>query len=170
MSTVTQHPSTVEYLEKLRQALQRDTARRASAQTTSTPPRRNEGGRFSAKEQSAWYAEHEAANIARVEAMEAQAAVAKLAKVVGDAVTALPQAAAQITKAAALVQAKDVWAMTDGTFLVASQSDTDTAYLVRRGPWRCECKAAQHQTGPCKHVLAAQMTVRMGAAYQPAYN
>jgi hypothetical protein len=169
MQTVAQHPSTVEYLENLRQALARDTAQRVSAQTTRPAPRRNEGGRFSAKNQSAWYAEHEAANIARVEAMEAQAEVARLAQVVGDAVEAMPAAASRIAKAATLVQAKDVWPMTDGTFLVGSQSDTEKAYLVRRGPWACECKAAQHQAGPCKHQIAAMLTVKMGRTYQPSY-
>jgi hypothetical protein len=129
--------------------------------------RRNEGGRYTAR--STWYDAIAQEHIARIEAMEAQAAVATLAQVVGDAVTALPQAAAQISKAATLVQAKDVWPMTDGTFIVGSQSDTELAYLVRRGPWRCECKAAQHQTGPCKHVFAAQMTVKMGTAYTPIY-
>jgi hypothetical protein len=131
--------------------------------------RRNDGGRYTAR--STWYDAIALEHIARIEAMEAQATVATLAQVVGNAVTALPQAAAQITKAAALVQARDVWPMTDGTFLVASQSDTDAAYLVRRGPWQCEC--ASHTKGGtqlCKHVLAAQMTVRMGTAYQPSYN
>jgi SWIM zinc finger len=171
MATVTQHPSTVEYLETLRQALQRDTERcLAAAPIRLTPtPRRNEGGRFSTTQQSAWYAEHEAANIARVEAMDAQAEVAKLAQVVGEAVEAMPEAATRITKAATLVQHKDVWPLTDGTFLVGSQSDTEKAYLVRRGPWACECKAAQHQPGPCKHALAVMLTVKMGRTYQPTY-
>jgi hypothetical protein len=130
--------------------------------------RRNEGGRYTAR--STWYSAIEAEHIARIEAMDAQAEVARLAQVVGDAVTALPQAAAQIAKAATLVQHHEVWPMTDGTFLVGSQSDTDAAYLVRRGPWTCECKAAQHQAGPCKHQLAVQMTVRMGTAYRANYN
>jgi len=138
------------------------------AQTTRTPQRRNEGGRYTAR--STWYDAIAQEHIARIEAMEAQAAVAKLAQVVGDAVTALPQAAAQISKAATLVQAHDVWPMTDGTFLVGSQSDTEKAYLVRRGPWQCECKAAQHQAGPCKHQLAAMLTVKMGRTYQPTYH
>ena len=130
--------------------------------------RRNEGGRYTAR--STWYDAIAQEQIARIEAMEAQAAVATLAQIVGDAVTALPEAATRITKAATLVQAKDVWPMTDGTHLVGSQSDTEKAYLVRRGPWGCECKAAQHQAGPCKHTLAAMLTVKMGAAYQPTYN
>jgi SWIM zinc finger len=137
------------------------------AQPRSTTQRRSEGGRYSAR--STWYSAIEAEHIARIEAMEAQADVARLAQVVGDAVTALPEAAARITKAAALVQAKDVWPMSDGTFLVGSQSDTEKAYLVRRGPWTCECKAAQHQAGPCKHALAAMLTVKLGTAYQPTY-
>jgi hypothetical protein len=130
--------------------------------------RRNEGGRYTAR--STWYDAIAQEHIARIEAMEAQAEVTRLAQIVGDAVTALPEAASRITKAASLVQARDVWPMSDGTFLVGSQSDTDKAYLVRRGPWRCECKAAQHQAGPCKHTIAAQITVRMGAAYQANYN
>lgn len=127
--------------------------------------RRNEGGRYTA--QSTWY---DAIAEERIAAMEAQAHVATLAQVVGDAVTAMPEAAPRIAKAATLVQAKDVWPLTDGAFLVGSQSDTEKAYLVRRGPWGCECKAAQHQAGPCKHALAAMITVKMGAAYAPSYN
>lgn len=138
------------------------------AQPSTTTQRRNAGGRYTAR--STWYDAIAQEHIARIEAMEAQAAVARLAQVVGDAVTALPEAAPRITKAAALVQARDVWPMTDGTFLVGSQRDTEKAYLVRRGPWTCECKAAQHQAGPCKHVFAAQITVKMGAAYHASYN
>jgi hypothetical protein len=130
--------------------------------------RRNEGGRYTAR--STWYDAIAQEHITRIEAMEAQADVARLAQVVGDAVEALPEAATRIAKAATLVQAKDVWAMTDGTFLVGSQSDTEKAYLVRRGPWACECKAAQHQSGPCKHTIAVWLTVKMGPAYQPSYN
>jgi SWIM zinc finger len=138
------------------------------AQPRSTTQRRNEGGRYTAR--STWYDAIAQEHIARIEAMEAQAEVTRLAQVVGDAVTALPEAAAQISRAATIVQQKDVWPMSDGTFIVGSQSDTELAYLVRRGPWRCECKAAQHQAGPCKHQLAAMLTVKMGAAYQPTYN
>jgi hypothetical protein len=137
------------------------------AQPSNKTQRRNEGGRYSAR--STWYDAIAQAHIARIEAMEAQAAVAQLAQIVGDAVTALPEAATRITKAATLVQHKDVWPLSDGTFLVGSQSDTDAAYLVRRGPWQCDCKAAQHQAGPCKHALAAMITVKMGATYQPSY-
>jgi SWIM zinc finger len=129
--------------------------------------RRNAGGRYTAR--STWYDAIAQEHIARIEAMEAQAEVARLAQVVGDAVTALPEAATRITKAATLVQHKDVWPMTDGTFLVGSESDTEKAYLVRRGPWTCECKAAQHQAGPCKHQIAAMLTVKMGRTYQPSY-
>jgi hypothetical protein len=170
MQNVTQHPSTVEYLETLRQALQRDTERCvAAAPIRLTPtPRRNEGGRYTAR--STWYDAIAQEQIARLEAMEAQAEVAKLAQVAGDAVTAMPEAATRIARAATLVQHKDVWPMTDGTFLVGSQSDTDKAYLVRRGPWQCECKAATHQAGPCKHALAVMLTVKMGAAYRANYN
>lgn len=130
--------------------------------------RRNAGGRYTAR--STWYSAIEAANIARIEAMDAQATVATLAQVVGDAVTALPDAAPRITHAARLVQHQDVWPLTDGSFLVGSQSDRERAYLVTRHPWACECKAAQHQAGPCKHQLAAMMTVKMGQAYQPTYH
>jgi hypothetical protein len=133
-----------------------------------TTPRRNEGGRYSAR--STWYDAIAQAHIARLEAMETQAAVSRLAQVVGDAVTALPQAATQITRAATLVQQHDVWPLSDGTFLVGSQSDTEKAYLVTRGPWHCECKAATYQAGPCKHALAAMLTVKMGEAYQANYN
>lgn len=127
--------------------------------------RRNEGGRYSAR--STWY---DAIAEERIAAMEAQAATAKLAQIIGDAVEAMPEAAPRIANAARLVERQDVWPLTDGAFLVGSQSDTDKAYLVRRGPWACECKAAQHQAGPCKHVLAAQITVRMGQMYTPTYN
>jgi hypothetical protein len=129
--------------------------------------RRNDGGRYSAR--STWYDAIAEEHIARLEAMEAQADVATLARIVGDAVTAMPEVAPRIAKAASLVQARDVWPMTDGSYLVGSESDSERAYLVTRHPWRCECKAAQHQAGFCKHVLAAQITVRMGAAYQPVY-
>jgi hypothetical protein len=127
--------------------------------------RRNEGGRYSAH--STWY---DAIAEERIAAMEAQATVAKLAQIVGDAVEAMPEAAPRIANAARLVERQDVWPLTDGAFLVGSQSDTEKAYLVRRGPWTCECKAAQHQVGPCKHVIAAQITVRMGQMYTPTYN
>jgi hypothetical protein len=133
-----------------------------------SPARRNEGGRYTAR--STWYDAIAQEQIARIEAMEAQAAVAKLAQIVGDAVEALPEAARRIANAARLVEQQDVWPMTDGTFLVGSQSDTEKAYLVRRGPWTCECKAAQHQAGPCKHQIAAMLTVKMGTMYHPTYN
>jgi hypothetical protein len=185
MQNVAQHPSTVEYLETLRQALQRDAERHAATctfqlrptpkpvaqvreQIASVTTRRNAGGRYTAR--STWYDAIAQAHIARIEAMDAQAEVARLAQVVGDAVTALPDAAAQITKAATLVQSKQVWPLTSGNYLVGSQSDDGAAYLVTRGPWQCECKAATYQDGPCKHVLAAQITVKMGRTYQPTYN
>jgi hypothetical protein len=133
-------------------------------------PRRNEGGRFSAKNQTAWYAEHEAANIARVEAMEAQAEVARLAQVVGAAVDAMPEAANSITKAATLVQNHQVWPMTSGSWLVGSQSDTQAAHLVHRAPWTCDCKHSQYRQTLCAHVMAVMLVVKMDTAYSPSHN
>jgi hypothetical protein len=119
-----------------------------------------------------WYRQHEAAHLARIEAAEdaARALTTALAHQVGNAVAAMPEAAARISKAASIVQAKDVWPMSDGTWLVGSQSDTELAYLVRRGPWQCECKHAQHRDSLCSHVLAVQLTVKVGAAYRALYN
>ena len=56
--------------------------------------RRNEGGRYSTKTQSDWYRAIEAENLARIEAEDdaERAAVTRLAQVVGDAVTAMPEA------------------------------------------------------------------------------
>jgi hypothetical protein len=127
--------------------------------------RRNEGGRYSAR--STWY---DAIAEERIAAMEAQEAVAKLAQIIGDAVEAMPEAAPRIANAARLVERQDVWPLTDGAFLVGSQSDTEKAYLVRRGPWSCECKHSQYRQTLCAHVLAAMLTVKMGQAYQPTYN
>ena len=94
-----------------------------------------------------------------------------LAHQVGDAVTAMPEAAARITKAATLVQAKDVWPMTDGTFLVGSSSDTVKAYLVTRKPvWHCDCPDHTHRGTTCKHILAAMLSVKLGTQYTPSYN
>ena len=62
---------------------------------------------------SDWYKAIEAANIQAVEDTERTLTTA-LAHQVGNAVAAMPEAASRITKAAALVQAKDVWPMTDG--------------------------------------------------------
>ena len=118
---------------------------------------------------SNWYAAIEAANIQAVEDRERTLTTA-LAHQVGNAVAAMPEAASRITKAATLVQHKDVWPMTDGTFLVGSASDTDKAYLVQRGPWRCECPDATQRQHLCKHALAAMLTVKLGPTYQPSYN
>lgn len=115
---------------------------------------------------SDWYAAIEAANIAAVEDQE-RALVTALATQVGHAVTALPEAATRIAKAATLVQHRDVWPMTDGTFLVGSESDTVKAYLVRRGPWTCECADATPRQPLCTHIVAAMLTVKLGTTYQP---
>lgn len=127
------------------------------------------GTKKETRNSQSWYAEIEAANIARIEAMEAQAEVAAIAKVVGDAVTALPEAAPRIAKAATLVQTHQVWPLTSGSYLVGSASDTEAAYLVRRGPWTCECADHTYRGVTCKHVFAVQMTVKMGPTYHPDY-
>jgi hypothetical protein len=119
----------------------------------------------------AWYAAIEAEHIARIEAMEAQAEVATLAQVVGDAVAAMPEAAARIAKAATLVQAKAVWELTSGSYLVGAESDTEKAYVVRRNPWTCEC--ADHVKGGtqfCKHIVSVMLVIKLGTAYTPSYN
>jgi SWIM zinc finger len=131
--------------------------------------RRNEGGRYTAR--STWYDAIAQEHIARIEAMEAQAEVARLAQVVGDAVEAMPEAASRITKAATMVQTKQVWELTSGSYLVGSDSDTDTAYLVTRKPsWHCDCADHTHRGGYCKHILAVCLTVKMGTTYQANYN
>lgn len=116
-----------------------------------------------------WYATIEAANIQAVEDRERALATA-LAHQVGNAVTALPAAAPRITKAAALVQHKEVWPLTDGTFLVGSASDTDKAYLVRRQGWSCDCPDHTQRQHLCKHALAAMLTVKLGTTYQARYH
>lgn len=118
---------------------------------------------------SDWYAHIEAANIQAADD-QARALTTALATQVGAAVTALPEAASRIAKAASIVQRKDVWPMSDGTWLVGSQTDTEHAYLVRRGPWQCECAHAAYRESVCSHVLAVQLTVKVGAAYTPSYN
>lgn len=118
---------------------------------------------------SDWYKAIEAANIQAVEDQE-RALVTALATQVGNAVRALPEAATRITKAATLVQHREVWPLSDGTFLVGSQTDTERAYLVRRGPWTCECKHAKHRDSLCSHAIAAMLTVKLGTMYQPSYN
>lgn len=127
------------------------------------------GTKKETKGASDWYAEIEAANIHAVEDAE-RTAVTTLAKVVGNAVTALPEAASRIAKAAHLVQQHEVWPLTDGSYLVGSQSDSHAAHLVKRGPWSCTCADATYRHATCKHVIAVQITVRMGADYTPSYN
>lgn len=101
-----------------------------------------------------------------------------LATLTAAAKQAFPGQDKRIDRAAAIVEAQDVWPMTDGTFLVGSQSDTELAYLIRRPGqdrtgrhgWRCECKDFQHRGGLCIHIAASMLTVRMGEAYQAKYN
>ena len=116
-----------------------------------------------------WYKAIEAANIQAVEDA-ARALTTALATQVGNAVAALPQSAERIAKAAAIVQRKDVWPMSDGTWLIGSQTDTELAYLVRRGPWACDCADHTQRGGTCKHIAAVWLTVKLGAQYQPSYN
>ena len=117
---------------------------------------------------SDWYKDIEAANIQAVEDAE-RALVTALATQVGHAVSAMPEAASRIAKAATLVQSRQVWPLTDGAFLVGSERDTVKAYLVRRGPWTCECPDHTHRQHLCKHALAAMLTVKLGAQYTPSY-
>ena len=119
---------------------------------------------------SDWYKAIEEANIQAVEDA-ARAEATRLAQVVGDAVTALPEAATRITKAAALVQHHEVWPLTSGSFLVGSQSDILAAHLVTRAHgWHCDCKHAQYRQTLCSHTLAAMLTVKMGATYHANYD
>ena len=78
-----------------------------------------------------WYAEIEAANIQAVEDAERTLTTA-LAHQVGNAVTAMPEAASRITKAAALVQSKSVWPLTSGSYLVGSQGHPGRAPGTRK--------------------------------------
>jgi hypothetical protein len=117
---------------------------------------------------SDWYKAIEEANIQAVEDAE-RTLVTALAIQVGNAVSAMPEAATRITKAAALVQAGAVWPLSSGNFLVASQRDPQAAHLVTRGPWSCTCADHTHRGVTCKHIIAAQLTIRIGAAYQPSY-
>lgn len=134
-----------------------------------TTTKRNEGGRYSSKSASNWYADIEAANIQAVEDAE-RTLVTALATQVGNAVAAMPDAAERIRKAAKLVQSREVWSLTGGSFLVGSDSDSTGAYLVTRGGgWACECGDYKGRKRICKHQLAAMLTVKMGAAYQPSY-
>jgi hypothetical protein len=117
---------------------------------------------------SNWYAEIEAANIQAVEDAE-RALVTALATQVGNAVAAMPEAASRITKAAALVQAGQVWPLTSGSYLVGSQTDALAAYLVRRGPWGCTCPDHTYSGVTCTHIAAVWLTIKVGAAYQANY-
>ena len=118
-----------------------------------------------------WYNTIAEENIARIEAEDAERAlVTALATQVGNAVSALPEAASRIAKAATMVQHKDVWPLTtSGSYLVGSQGTQD-AYLVHRGPWHCECPDHTHRGVTCKHILAVQLTIKLGATYEPSYN
>src|SRR5262245_5390550 len=124
------------------------------------------GTRKESRKGQSWY---DAIAEARLAEMDAQQEVARFAEVVGDAVSALPQASERIRKAATLVQHHEVYPLTSGSFLVGSESDTVKAYLVRRGPWTCDCADARHRQHLCKHTIAAMLTVKMGAAYHPTY-
>jgi hypothetical protein len=117
---------------------------------------------------SNWYNHIAEANIEAAEDAE-RALVTALAIQVGNAVSAMPEAASRITKAATLVQHKQVWPLTSGSYLVGSQ-DTQAAYLVRRGPWICECPDHTHRQHLCKHIIAAQLTIKVGTAYLPTYD
>ena len=132
--------------------------------------RRNEGGRYSTKTQSDWYKAIESENLARIEADDTErAAVTRLAQVVGDAVTAMPESASRIARAANLVQAGQVWPLTSGSYLVGSQSDTVLAHLVHRGPWACDCAHAKYRKSLCAHTLAVMLTVKIGTNYHANY-
>ena len=119
---------------------------------------------------SDWYRQHEAANLARIEAEDAERALATaLATQVGNAVVAMPEAASRIAKAATLVQAGQVWPLTNGNFLVASQSDPTACHLVvRKWAWECDCKHMQMTQSLCSHAIAAQLSVKLGAQYTPS--
>ena len=127
------------------------------------------GTRTQTAKQSSWYAEIEAQNIQALDDAE-RALTTVLATQVGNAVAALPQSAERIAKAATLVQAGEVWPLSSGNFLVASQSTTPVAYLVTRGSgWSCECPDYLHRTPKCKHILASMLTVKLGTLYQANY-
>ena len=129
------------------------------------------GTRKQTATQNNWYDAIAQENIARIEAEAAARALATaLAHQVGEAVIALPQAASRIAKAATLVQTQQVWPLTSGSYLVGSQSDTEAAHLVRRGPWTCDCADATYRNTTCKHQLAVMLTIKVGATYQPTYD
>src|SRR5262245_23730843 len=125
------------------------------------------GTKKASRQSQSWYDQIAEARIAE---MEAQQEVARLAEVVGDAVSALPQASERIRKAATLVQQHAVWGLTSGSYLVASQSDGQAAHLVRRRPaWTCDCADHAYRGTTCKHIIAVQISVRMGTAYHADY-
>ena len=134
------------------------------------------GTKTVSRKSQSWYDQTAEANIARIEAEQAakddaaRAAVTRLAKVVGAAVTAMPEAASRIAKAATLVQTGQVWSLTSGSYLVGSQSDAQSAHLVKRGPWSCTCADHIHRQTTCKHIIAVQISIRMGTDYNPSYN
>ena len=133
------------------------------------------GTKKETKGASDWYKAIEAQNLAKIEAEQAakddaeRALVTALATQVGHAVTAMPEAASRITKAATLVQHRDVYPLTSGNFLVGSQTDTQAAHLVQRKGWHCDCKHAQYRQTLCAHALAAMFTVKLGTTYQANY-
>lgn len=118
---------------------------------------------------SAWYAHIEEANIRAADDAE-RALVTALATQVGNAVAKMPALASRITKAAALVQHKQVWPLSSGNYLVGSQTDAQAAHLVTRGPWACTCPDHTHRGVTCKHIFAVQLTIKVGPAYQANYS
>ena len=126
------------------------------------------GTKRETKNATSWYAEIEAQNIQALDDA-ARAEVTRLAQVVGDAITAMPEAASRIAKAATLVQTGQVWPLTSGSYLVGSQSDTVLAHLVHRGPWACDCAHAKYRKSLCAHTLAVMLTVKIGTNYHANY-
>lgn len=123
-----------------------------------------------------WYDAIAEENIARIEAEQAakddaaRALATALAHQAGEAVTALPEAATRIAKAATMVQTGQVWPLTSGSYLVGSQSDTQAAHLVKRSPWSCTCADHTYRSTTCKHIVAVMLTIKLGATYAPSYN
>lgn len=126
------------------------------------------GTKTGTRKSQSWYDEIAEARIAE---MEAQQEIAKLAEVVGNAITVMPEAAPRIARAATLVQQHDVWGLTSGSYLVGSASDAQAAHLVHRQPaWHCDCADHTYRKRLCVHILSVMLTVKMGAAYQPVYD
>ena len=130
------------------------------------------GTKTVSRKSQSWYDQIAEENIARIEAEDTERAlVTALAHQVGEAVSALPEAASRIAKAATLVQHHEVWPLTSGSYLIGSQTDTQAAHLVTRNHgWHCDCKHMQYRQSLCSHVLAAMLTVKLGTTYQPSYN